>query len=70
LLVAFWSFVTARQGGATIFGPIVVSVVFSLLSMPASILGNEAALRFGRHRARTVLMLASAVVAVAIGLSV
>jgi MFS family permease len=32
-LVAFWSFVAARQGGATIFGPIVVSVVFSLLSM-------------------------------------
>ncbi len=69
-LVAFWSFVAARSGGATVFGPIVVSVVFSLLSMPASILGNEAALRFGRHRALTVLMIASAVVAVAIGLSV
>jgi hypothetical protein len=38
--------------------------------MPASILGNEAALRFGRHRALNVLMPASAVVAVAIGLSV
>jgi MFS family permease len=69
-LVAFWSFIAGRQGGATVFGPIVVSVVFSLLSMPASILGNEAALRFGRHRALTVLMIASAVVAVAIGLSV
>src|SRR6476646_1624965 len=31
-LVAFWSFVAARSGGATVFGPIVVSVVFSLLS--------------------------------------
>jgi predicted MFS family arabinose efflux permease len=69
-LVAFWSFVAARHCGATVFGPIVVSVAFSLLSMPASILGNEAALRFGRHRALTVLMIASAVVAVAIGLSV
>jgi hypothetical protein len=59
-----------RQGGATVFGPIVVSVAFSLLSMPASILGNEAALRFGRHRALTVLMIASGVVAVAVGLSV
>jgi hypothetical protein len=69
-LVAFWSFVAARSGGATVFGPIVVSVVFSLLSMPASILGNEAALRFGRHRALTAMMIASAAVAVAIGLSV
>jgi len=69
-LVAFWSFVAARQGGAAVFGPIVVSVVFSLLSMPASIVGNEAALRFGRHRALTVMMIASAAVAVAIGLSV
>jgi predicted MFS family arabinose efflux permease len=69
-LVAFWSFIAARQGGATPFGPIVVSVVFSLLSMPASVLGNEAALRFGRHRALVVLMVASAVVAIAIGLSV
>jgi predicted MFS family arabinose efflux permease len=69
-LVAFWSFITARQAGATVFGPIVVSVAFSLLSVPASILGNEAALRFGRHRALTVLMIASAVVAVAIGLSI
>jgi predicted MFS family arabinose efflux permease len=69
-LVAFWSFIAARQAEATVFGPIVVSVAFSLLSMPASILGNEAALRFGRHRALTVLMIASAVVAVAIGLSI
>jgi predicted MFS family arabinose efflux permease len=38
--------------------------------MPASILGNEAALRFGRHRALIVLMIASAAVAVAIGVSV
>src|SRR6516165_2737068 len=38
--------------------------------MPASILGNEAALRFGRHRALTVLMVASALVALAIGFSI
>jgi len=69
-LVAFWTFVTERAGTVSLFGPIVVSVVFSLLAMPASILGNEAALRFGRHRALTRLMIASAAVAVAIGLSV
>jgi predicted MFS family arabinose efflux permease len=36
--------------------------------MPASILGNEFALRFGRHRAITVVMFASAAVALLIGL--
>ena len=36
--------------------------------MPASILGNEFALRFGRHRAITAVMFASAVVALLIGL--
>src|SRR5262249_38773014 len=69
-LVAFWTFVTARHAATPLFGPILVSVVFSLLAMPASILGNEAALRFGRHRALTLMMLASAAVAIAIGLSV
>jgi predicted MFS family arabinose efflux permease len=69
-LVAFWNFVAARHAGLTYFGPVTVSVVFSLLAMPASVLGNEAALRFGRHRALTVLMVVSACVALAIGLSV
>jgi predicted MFS family arabinose efflux permease len=46
-----------------------MSVIFAVLAMPASILGNEAALRFGRHRALTALMIASAVVAMAIGVS-
>jgi hypothetical protein len=69
-LVAFWTFVAARHAGSTVFGPVTVSVVFSLLAMPASILGNEAALHFGRHRALTVLMVVSAALALAIGLSV
>jgi predicted MFS family arabinose efflux permease len=69
-LVAFWAFVMARNAGATPLGTVAVSVVFAVLSMPASILGNEAALRFGRHRALTALMIASAVVAVAIGVSI
>lgn len=68
-LVAFWSFVVMHNGGAAVLGPVAVSVLFSLLAMPASILGNEWALRFGRHRALTVLMIASAVIALTIGLS-
>jgi predicted MFS family arabinose efflux permease len=66
-IVAFWTFVVARHSDAPLLTPIVVSVVFSLLAMPASILGNELALRFGRHRAITAVMLSSAVVALMIG---
>jgi len=69
-VVAFWTFVAARNADATPFGPVAVSVAFTVLAMPASILGNEAALRFGRHRALVVLMVASAAVAATIGLSV
>jgi predicted MFS family arabinose efflux permease len=66
-IVGFWAFVVAQNAGEAWLGPIAVSVLFTLLAMPASILGNEAALRFGRHRAITVVMLASAVIAMAIG---
>jgi hypothetical protein len=69
-IVAFWTFVAARHAGSAMPGPIAVSVAFSLLAMPASILGNEAALRFGRVRTLTIIMIASAAVAVAIGVSV
>jgi predicted MFS family arabinose efflux permease len=69
-IVAFWAFVVAQSGDAALFGPVTVSVVVTLLSLPASVLGNEAALRYGRHRALTVIMIASALVALAIGLSI
>jgi len=65
-IVAFWTYVAARNGDA-LLSPIAVSVLATLLSLPASILGNEAALRFGRHRAITVVMFASGAVALAIG---
>ena len=68
-IVAFWGFVTARAGGAVMFDAITVSVVVTVLSLPASILGNEAALRYGRHRAISIVMLCSALVAAAIGLT-
>src|SRR2546430_8244731 len=66
-LVAFWTFIVVKNGSVSIFTPIVVSVVFSLLAMPASILGNELALKFGRHRAITAVMFSSAIVALLIG---
>jgi predicted MFS family arabinose efflux permease len=69
-IVAFWAFVVARNGGAALLEPITVSFIVTILAMPSSVLGNEAALRWGRHRAIALVMLASALVAVAIGLFV
>jgi predicted MFS family arabinose efflux permease len=66
-IVAFWTFVVARNGDAPI-GSIALSFVWTVLAMPSSILGNEAALRFGRHRAIAAVMLASGSIALAIGL--
>jgi predicted MFS family arabinose efflux permease len=67
-IVAFWTFVVARSGGEALVSPIAVSVIVTLLSLPASVSGNEAALRFGRHRAITAIMILSAAIGVLIGL--
>jgi MFS family permease len=69
-IVAFWTFVVAQSEDAAPIGPITVSVIVTLLSLPASVLGNEAALRYGRHRAISAVMIASAAVALAIGFSI
>lgn len=67
-IVGFWSFVVATNSGNALIGAIAISFLFSVVAMPASILGNEAALRFGRHRAISLVMIASAVIALSIGL--
>jgi predicted MFS family arabinose efflux permease len=68
-IVAFWTFVVAQNDNSAFVGPITVSLIFTLLSLPASVLGNEAALRYGRHRAISVVMIASAAVGLAIGMN-
>ncbi len=68
-LVGFWTFVVAHQDAPSWLTPVLMSFCFAVISMPASILGNEAALKFGRHRAITVVMIASACVALVIGLN-
>jgi MFS family permease len=68
-IVSFWTFVAARNASDVLLGPVAISVLFTLLSLPASVLGNEAALRFGRHRAIATIMFVSAATAVAIGLT-
>jgi predicted MFS family arabinose efflux permease len=67
-IVAFWTFVAMKNSASSILTPMVVSVLFSVFAMPASILGNELALRIGRHRAITAVMLSSAAIALSIGL--
>jgi len=66
-IVAFWTFVAAGQSDHVLLGPVAVSVLVTILSLPASVLGNEASIRFGRHRAITIIMLASAAAGLSIG---
>lgn len=66
-IVAFWTFVAVRHPGSAILDPITVSVLVTFLAMPASVMGNELALRFGRHRAITWIQVLSAALALAIG---
>jgi predicted MFS family arabinose efflux permease len=66
-IVAFWAFVVAQNSGDALLSPIAVSVLVTLLAMPASIFGNEAAIRFGRHWALTTVMVTSALLIFAIG---
>ena len=67
-LVAFLAFAAGLQG-ADLFGlrPTQLATILLLLHLPAAILGNEAALRFGRRRAITATMLLSAVLACTLG---
>ncbi len=70
-LVAFLAFALARQPGdaADWWSVTAIAAGLNLLGTPASILGNEAALRLGRRRTVCVLMLASAALAMGVGFS-
>ncbi|HVY42554.1 MAG TPA: MFS transporter [Hyphomicrobiaceae bacterium] len=68
-IVTFWAYVTARNGGSATLEPITVSVIAAVVAMPASIIGNEAAIRFGRHRAIIWFMCIAGAAAVLIGLA-
>ncbi len=67
-LVAFWGFVAARHGGMTPISAVMLSFFIGIMAMPASLIGNELAIRIGRHRAITLVMIASGTVALLIGL--
>jgi MFS family permease len=72
-LVAFLTLGLSSSGasGAMLEGPSVTTLAAAilLLGLPASILGNEAALRYGRRRVVAIVMAVSAGLALAVGLS-
>lgn len=66
--VAFLAFSAGLQAdGALGWNITLVGAVVAFVALPASVLGNEAALRFGRRRAVSVIMLVSAGLGCAIG---
>lgn len=67
--VAFLGYVASSTGAAgTLLAPTFVLTGLALIGTVASVLGNEAAIRFGRRRLIAVAMVGSAVVGGAIGL--
>lgn len=68
-IVAFWTYIAASNGGSAVLEPIAVSVIAAVLAMPASILGNEAAIRYGRQRVIAWFMCIAGAIAIAIGLA-
>ncbi|MCW5747213.1 MAG: MFS transporter [Alphaproteobacteria bacterium] len=66
--VAFLAYVAARTGGGgELLSPTVVVTVLGLLGTLASVLGNEASIRFGRRRLVSWAMLLSIAAAALIG---
>jgi MFS family permease len=67
-MVAFLAFTLAHEaGGEAALGATVVATLGSLVGLPASLLGNELCLRYGRRPVLIAAMLVSAAVACAIG---
>lgn len=58
-----------QTGAAALLSPPSVAAVVTLFGLPASVTGNELALRFGRRRVVTLVMFTSAVVGIVLGLS-
>ncbi len=66
-LVAFLGYAALRAGIAGDEHATAIAAVFSVIGLPASVLGNELALRFGRRRVLVQIMSASAILAAILG---
>ena len=68
-IIAFLVFAGAKEAGGGLFSATVIAGAASLLAVPASIIGNEFAERFGRRRTILSVIALAAIVALATGLS-
>ncbi len=68
-LVAFLTFVAAREGGATGLTPTQIATACAILAMVGSIGGADLALRFGRRQLCALAALLSGLMALGIGLA-
>ncbi|HUC68645.1 MAG TPA: MFS transporter [Stellaceae bacterium] len=69
-VVSLLVFAAARAGGTALsWSPTEIATVVTLLGVPGTVLGNELALRIGRTRAITLIMLASAAASAGVGLT-
>jgi predicted MFS family arabinose efflux permease len=66
-LVAFLGYAALRAGVGGDHNATAIAAIFSVIGLPASVLGNELALRFGRRRILIQIMSASAILAAILG---
>ncbi len=68
-IVAFLVFAGAKEAGSGILNATLIAGAANLLAVPASIIGNEFAERFGRRRTILTVMLLTVIAALATGFS-
>ena len=68
-MVAFLGFAATARGIGEDHGATAIAAVFSVIGLPASVLGNELSVRFGRRRVLIAIMTASALLGAVIGFS-
>jgi MFS family permease len=68
-LVAFWTYVAGRSA-SPVLQPITLSVIVTFVTMPAQIIGNEAAIRYGRPRAILCIMGVAGIIATSLAFTV
>ena len=66
-LVAFLAYAALRAGVSGSHGATAIAAVFSVIGLPANVLGNELALRYGRRGVLIVIMLVSAALSAGLG---
>jgi hypothetical protein len=68
-IVAFWTYIASRSA-SPVLQPITVSFIVAIVAMPASIAGNEAAIRYGRRRAIVCFMTGAGAIATLLAFTV